>query len=264
MLYRFISDLGLTEIHKKMSSKSGFFRVEFELEETYCTVNFKPSDGDYKIILCPKIEGLLGKGELYRGRCAPESLKDTFLNLMGSFLRGERQLFEPPENVASYMLKKTHSTYMNEVKGRGVFANFNLKKRDLIEVCPVLEISPAESAFLMTTQYGGLVDYVYPWVFPQKAIPLGYGVLYNSPRPTPEDVEIAEPNAIAVCSTKRKQVYILALRNISFGEEILIDYWGMEGSNNIEGYEWVEFEKILDTTDFNDPAIELLDLLSAL
>jgi len=38
----------------------------------------------------------------------------------------------------------------------------------------------------------------------------------------------------------------------------------MEGSNNIEGYEWVEFEKILDATSFNDPAIELLDILSAL
>ena len=143
-----------------------------------------------------------------------------------------------------------------------MFANLNIPKGSIIEICPVLVISPAESAYLMLTVEGGLIDYVYPWVFPRKAIPLGNGVLYNCNRAEPEFEDIPGVNALAKLFPKRKQVAIIATEDISFGQEILIDYWNMDGDESLDSDAlWQKVRENDELESFKDPYTELFSSL---
>lgn len=259
MLSVFLKGLG-AQVNKEMSSDA-FIRCEIELKDTYCTVSYKAS-GEYSFIMCSIYpSGVLGAGEMYRGTCSLSNLQRVFLKKLEDFLLGVDQTSDF-NNLPEYVVKKTQVSYMNKLKGRGVFANVDILKGDIIEVCPVLVISPAESAYIMATVEGGLVDYVYPWVFPNKAIPLGNGVLYNCNRITPEDEDLPGVNAEAHLFPKKKQVVIKALTDISFGQEIIIDYWGMEGPVSLDTDAlWNTVRDDEEMGDFKDPYTELFSSL---
>lgn len=63
-------------------------------------------------------------------------------------------------------------------KGRGVFAQRNFKKGEVIETCPVIVLPAKEIDSLELTQ---LYNYYFAWGPDSKdgAIALGYGSLYN-------------------------------------------------------------------------------------
>ena len=266
MLTAFLKGLN-AQIHKQMSTDK-FFRCEITLRDVYCTVSFNTERSDYGFILC-KVHTeaeFLGGGQLYRGTCTLGKLQALFLSKLSSFLKGEKQSLNVG-NLPDFVVKKTHATYMNKIKGRGVFANVNIKKGEIIEICPVLVLSPAESFYLMCTTKGMLVDYVYPWEFPKKAMPLGNGILYNCNRMDPDNEDnIVKVNAEAHLFPKRQQVMIKALEDIPFGEEIIIDYWGMEGPESLDSDAyWKDVQKeVYEQDSFVDPMRAFKDALKGL
>ena len=261
MLSVFLKDLG-AQVSKEMYSED-FSRCEIEIKSTYCTVSYK-SSGAYNFVMCSVYpSGFLGAGEMYRGSCPLNDLQRVFLKKLEDFLLGIKQKSSFNQiGLPEYIIQKTQVSYMNRLKGRGVFANLNIPKGSVIEVCPVLVISPAESAYLMATFEGRLVDYVYPWVFPRKAIPLGNGVIYNCNRAEPEHEDLPGVNAVAKLYPKRKQVAIIATADISFGQEILIDYWGMEGPESLDSDSlWNDIREDEELDKFKDPYTEIFSNL---
>lgn len=62
-------------------------------------------------------------------------------------------------------------------KGRGVFALRDFQEGEIIESCPVINITPGERKKLEKTI---LTYYVYPWRSTRSgSVVLGYGSIYN-------------------------------------------------------------------------------------
>src|SRR4051794_30519714 len=94
-------------------------------------------------------------------------------------------------------------------KGRGVFARKNLKKGELVESSPYIEIPARDYAVLNKT----IVTFYWYEVKGRKcAIGLGYTSLYNHSR---------DPNAEFSLNSHRKKITIKAIRNIRKNEEIV-------------------------------------------
>ncbi len=94
--------------------------------------------------------------------------------------------------------------------GRGVFAGRPFRRREVIEVCPVIRL-PTDIAG------PGLDSYVFQWGDGgnELAIALGFGSLYNH-SPT--------PNAEFLLRLRHAAIAFRAVREIAAGEQILIDY----------------------------------------
>ncbi len=109
---------------------------------------------------------------------------------------------------------------------RGVFARTNIKKGEIIEICPVIEFSEHESS---NFKEGNLVTYTYYFGKnkDQATILLGFGSIYN---------HSYQPNA--VYKEKEMKVDFTANRNIKKGEEILVNY--LQDNKNIKNPLWFE------------------------
>lgn len=107
-----------------------------------------------------------------------------------------------------------NKTYVNKSKigGRGVFANINLKKNQMVEIC---EVIPCPKEDLKHIQNTTLFNYYFCWYLGGGAIALGNGSLYN---------HSYEPNAQYI--TSGKCLIFKALRNIKKNEEITVNYNG--------------------------------------
>ena len=105
--------------------------------------------------------------------------------------------------------------YVQKVRGmgRGVFANRAFGPREVIEVCPVILLPGVTDEH----QLGLMRKYVFIWckVGDVLAIALGYGSLYNHD---------PNPNAEFTLLTSRKEIVFRAVREITPGEQILVDY----------------------------------------
>ncbi len=114
-------------------------------------------------------------------------------------------------------------------KGRGMVAGEQIKKGDLIERCPVLVL---EKKFTEQIDKTPLYDYYFIWGKNDEsiAIALGYGSIYN---------HSFEPNAEYVPNYEDAQLEFYALRDISEGEEILVNY---NGTPKSEKPIWFEAE----------------------
>jgi SET domain-containing protein len=101
-------------------------------------------------------------------------------------------------------------------KGRGVFTLNDLKKGDLIEICPALVLPAKDTELIHQTR---LYDYYFGWEerpgANDSAILLGFGSLYN---------HAPEPNAECFSDFDDKTISIVACRDISAGDEITIAY----------------------------------------
>jgi SET domain-containing protein len=108
--------------------------------------------------------------------------------------------------------------YVSESKipdsGRGVFAKVYIKKGEIIEICPVIEIPKNDFAninqsFLVTYffSYGAKKD--------KLVIALGFGSIYN---------HTYEPNATYRQKEKEQIMEFVALEDIKKDEEITVNY----------------------------------------
>ena len=105
--------------------------------------------------------------------------------------------------------------------GRGVYAKRDIKKDEVIERCPVIEISAGDTANLGEST---LVTYFfYHGKDKSKSlIALGFGSIYN---------HSYKPNAFYKIKFGEKLMDFVALSDIKKEEEITINYKGM-GSKN--------------------------------
>lgn len=83
----------------------------------------------------------------------------------------------------------------------------------LIEICPII-VLPGEQAREVVRGYV-LYEYYFEWRKESIAIALGYGSLYNHSE---------KPNAIFEPDYQNQFILFKALKEISAGEEILVDY----------------------------------------
>ena len=109
-------------------------------------------------------------------------------------------------------------------KGRGVFAQRDFKKDEVIEISPVIVLSSEEIDSLELTQ---LYNYYFAWGPESKdaAIALGYGSLYN---------HSYTPNARYYKDFDSRLLKYVCIRDIQEGEEITINYnWDPEDKNPV-------------------------------
>jgi SET domain-containing protein len=98
--------------------------------------------------------------------------------------------------------------------GRGVFATRAYQAGEIIEVCPVIPLTPAEADACSKTI---LDDYFFEWGPRRQAysLALGLGSLFN---------HSDDPNASFKCRVRKLQIVFRARRPIAKGEQITIDY----------------------------------------
>jgi SET domain-containing protein len=99
-------------------------------------------------------------------------------------------------------------------KGRGVFARRSFRPGEVIEVCPVIPMTPREANSCAKTI---LDDYYFEWGPGGRgyAVALGYGSLYN---------HADDPNAVFTNRTRQLQIVVRARKPIAEGEQITINY----------------------------------------
>jgi len=108
----------------------------------------------------------------------------------------------------------------SDIHDRGVFCAKDISKGEIIEICPVLVVSEEDAEKLDETV---LFNYVFIWGDDdqQGAIVFGYGSLYN---------HAYKPNAEYAADYEDDTFTIYALKKISAGDEILINYNGNPNS----------------------------------
>jgi SET domain-containing protein len=100
-------------------------------------------------------------------------------------------------------------------KGRGVFALRDFKAGEIVESCPVINITPKERKTVEKTIFN---YYIYPWRSTRSgSLVLGYGSLYN---------HSFSPNADWKQNFKSQSMVYRALKPIRKGEEITVNYNG--------------------------------------
>ncbi len=100
-------------------------------------------------------------------------------------------------------------------KGLGVFATKDFEVGEIIESCPVLQLTPTERKHAEKTI---LNHYIYPWRSTRSAsVVFGYGSLIN---------HSYEPNADWKQNFKTLSMVYRAIKPIRKGEEILVNYNG--------------------------------------
>ena len=106
--------------------------------------------------------------------------------------------------------------------GRGVFAGRNIKKGEIIERCPIIEIPKYDSSSLSE---GILVTYIFYFGKDKKrlAIALGFGSIYN---------HAYIPNAKFRIKQKDTVIDFVALKNIKKDEEITVNYYSSNPKKN--------------------------------
>ena len=115
-------------------------------------------------------------------------------------------------------------------KGRGVFALRDLKEGEIIENCPVINITPKERKIVEKTIFN---YYIYPWRSTLSgSLALGYGSIYN---------HSFFPNADWKQNFKTKSMVYKAIIPIKKGEEITVNYNGEPDEQT--PIDWFEVKK---------------------
>jgi uncharacterized protein len=115
-------------------------------------------------------------------------------------------------------------------KGRGVFALRDFKEGEIVENCPVINITPSERKRVEKTIFN---YYIYPWRSTRSgSLVLGYGSIYN---------HSFDPNADWKQNFKTQSMVYRALKPIKKGEEILINYNGEP--DDASPIDWFDVQK---------------------
>jgi SET domain-containing protein len=104
-----------------------------------------------------------------------------------------------------------------EGKGRGIIALEDIKKGEIIEICPLIPMQDEEAEFFEKKETVLNFYYLQQPEFKKNCLMLGYGSIYNHSK---------EPNAEIDYDTNELKDYLFfkALKNIKAGEEIVYDY----------------------------------------
>lgn len=104
-------------------------------------------------------------------------------------------------------------------RGRGVFTSIDICEGDIIEICPIILIPKSQLPIIHKTI---LHDYYFLWGedMDQCAIALGFGSLYNHE---------VHSNANFILDLENDTIDILAIKDISAGSEITLNYHGEPG-----------------------------------
>ena len=104
--------------------------------------------------------------------------------------------------------------------GRGVFAKQRLKKGDLVERCPIIEISSDDPFITSST----LLNYVFFFGNKKKRclFALGFGSIYNHSE---------SPDIKFKINSKVKIIEFTAIKNIAKDEELTFNYRGVKTKN---------------------------------
>ncbi len=117
-------------------------------------------------------------------------------------------------------------------KGRGVFALKDFKAGEIVESCPVINITPKERKRLEKTIFN---FYIYPWRSTRSGcLALGYGSIYN---------HSFNPNADWKQNFKTNSMVYRAIKPIKKGEEVLVNYNGEPDDMTPIPTDWFEVEK---------------------
>ncbi len=115
-------------------------------------------------------------------------------------------------------------------KGRGVFALKDFKKGEMVESCPVINVTPKERKRVEKTIFN---YYIYPWRSTRSGcLVLGYGSIYN---------HSFNPNADWKQNFKANTMVYTAIKPIKKGEEITVNYNGEP--DDTTPIDWFEVEK---------------------
>lgn len=110
--------------------------------------------------------------------------------------------------------------------GRGVFAAQLIKKKEVIELCPVLVLPRKDYPVTKNTL---LRNYFFMWGKVTAAICFGYGSFYN---------HSYEPNATYKKNVKEQMIEFVAIKNIGIHEEITVNY--NYGKPEDKGRLWID------------------------
>jgi SET domain-containing protein len=114
-------------------------------------------------------------------------------------------------------------------KGRGVFALRNFSEGEIIENCPVINITPKERKIVEKTIFN---YYIYPWRSTRSgSLVLGYGSIYN---------HSFSPNADWKQNFKTNSMVYRAIKPIKKGDEITVNYNGEPDDNT--PVDWFDVE----------------------
>jgi hypothetical protein len=114
--------------------------------------------------------------------------------------------------------------------GRGVFTSLDIKKGDVIEKCPIIEVPEGGVSGLKEST---LVTYFFYFGKRKErlAIALGFGSIYN---------HSYKPNAIFKIKPKERVIEFIALRDIKKDDEITFDYQGGDSQKGKKNPLWFE------------------------
>lgn len=131
-------------------------------------------------------------------------------------------------------LQPSDKVYIGKSKipraGRGVFAKIDIKKGEVIENCPFIEISEGEISNLESST---LISYLFFFGKNKKraVFALGFGSIYN---------HSDKPNAKFKIKTKEKIIEFIALKHIKKDSEITFNYRGNGKRKNKKKPLWFE------------------------
>jgi hypothetical protein len=98
--------------------------------------------------------------------------------------------------------------------GRGVFAGRDIKKGEIIEKCPVIEVSKDNTSYLSESILASYI-FFYGKKKERSLVALGYGSIYNHTEKANAKFKIRE---------KDMTIDFVAIKDIKKDEEITFDY----------------------------------------
>ncbi|MEJ2347848.1 MAG: SET domain-containing protein-lysine N-methyltransferase [Patescibacteria group bacterium] len=114
--------------------------------------------------------------------------------------------------------------------GRGVYARRDIKKGEIIERCPIIEISKHDTSNLKESM---LVTYFFYFGRNKErvAIALGFGSIYN---------HTDKPNTTYKIKPREKVIDFIALTDIKKDEELTFNYYNSSNPKDKKNPLWFE------------------------
>ena len=114
---------------------------------------------------------------------------------------------------------------------RGMIASRAIKKKSVIEACPVVLLPISELSHIQHTE---LQNYYFDWNATHISIVLGYGSLIN---------HSYTPNAAYRWDYRHRKMVYFAIADIAIGDEVLINYNGIPDDTTPLPHGWTSFRK---------------------
>lgn len=107
-------------------------------------------------------------------------------------------------------------------RGRGVFTTEKIARGTVIEIAPVIVLTPEDRTHVEKTI---LYDYIFEWGDDQQgaAVALGYISIYNH-KP--------DPNCAYHMDFNHQTITITTIKDVLVGEELFINYMNPEGASD--------------------------------